>query len=270
MVPSGREVAALRRSLLEWYEAGGRSLAIRAPGIDPWGVLVAEVMAQQTQIGRVEQVWRVFLDRFPAPADLAAASPADAIRAWRGLGYNRRALDLHQAAAAIVAAGGRVPADPRALQALPGVGPYTARAVAAIAFGRPVGAVDVNVRRVLGRMLAGGSAALGRAHAQAAADRLVDRRRPVDWNHAMMDVGAIVCRPASPACPDCPLRRWCRAAGDAALSGGGHSRPAPREGTPRTTTGQLACRCVSRRPPAGCAAGWLTGCAMRRPGPGSR
>ena len=224
-------LATLRRSLLAWYDADGRSLAIRAPGIHPWGVLVAEVMAQQTQIGRVEPAWRAFLDRYPDPSALALASPADAISAWRGLGYNRRALDLRRAAAAIVDAGGSVPSDPPALEALPGIGPYTARAVAAIAFGRPVGAVDVNVRRVLGRMLAGDPAGLGRAHAQAAADCLVDPRRPGDWNHALMDLGATVCRPASPACPGCPLRCWCRAGAAAAVPGSGAVPAFPTAGT---------------------------------------
>ena len=207
-----REMAALRRSLLAWYDAAGRSLAIRAPGIDPWAILVAEVMAQQTQVGRVEAPWRAFLDRFPDPAALAGASPAEAIRAWRGLGYNRRALDLHGAATAIAALGGQVPDDPLLLERLPGIGRYTARAVAATAYGRPVGPVDVNVRRVLGRLLIGDPTGLGPTQAQSAADRLVDRRRPADWNHALMDLGALACRPASPTCPGCPVRNWCRAA----------------------------------------------------------
>ena len=231
-VPSGRQLADLRRSVLAWYDTRGRSLAIRDPGVDPWGVLVAEVMAQQTQIGRVAPAWRRFLDGFPGPAALATAAPAEVIRAWRGLGYNRRGLALRQAALAIVAAGGRVPSEPAALEALPGVGPYTARAVAAIAFGRPVGAVDVNVRRVLGRLLAGDGAGPGATGIQAAADLLVDQRRPGDWTHALMDVGAIVCRPARPACEECPLDRWCRtraargAAGPVAgvTAGGGPGR----------------------------------------------
>ena len=181
-------------------------------------------MAQQTQVGRVAERWQAFMSRYPTPAALAAASTGDVIRAWRGLGYNRRAIDLQRAARAIVAAGGRVPGDVDALEALPGVGPYTARAVAAIAFGRPVGAVDVNVRRVLGRVTRPGPRrGAGQAPAppreiQAAADALVDPGRPADWTHAMMDLGATLCRPARPACPACPVRSWCAFAGTAAVA----------------------------------------------------
>jgi A/G-specific adenine glycosylase len=149
---------------------------------------------------------------FPTPAAMAAASPADVIRAWRGLGYNRRALGLHRAAVVIAAAGGAVPSDVETLTALPGIGPYTARAVAAIAFGLPVGAVDVNVRRVLGRLLAGDPATLPPAALQAGADALVDPDHPGTWTHALMDIGATVCRPARPSCASCPARPWCRAA----------------------------------------------------------
>ncbi len=180
--------------------------------LDPWGVLVSEVMAQQTQVSRVEERWPAFMAAFPTPAAMAAASPAEAIRAWRGLGYNRRALGLHRAAVAITAAGGAVPGDVEALMALPGVGPYTARAVAAIAFGLPVGAVDVNVRRVVGRILAADPSAVAPATVQAAADALVDARRPGTWTHALMDIGATICRPVGPSCPSCPARPWCRTA----------------------------------------------------------
>jgi A/G-specific adenine glycosylase len=252
---SERDVRSLRRSLLAWYDAAGRSLAIREPGLDPWAVLVAEVMTQQTQVGRVEPSWRAFLVRFPDPSALAGASPADVIRSWRGLGYNRRALGLQRAAAAIEAGGGRVPDDPRALQQLPGVGPYTARAVAATAYGRSAAAVDVNVRRVLERLVGGDLGALGRAEAQAAADRLLDRRRPADWNHALMDLGASICRANSPACPECPLRRWCRAA-----AGG---RPSGMAGAPERILRDVGAR---RQPRPGAApvrfettARWLRG-----------
>jgi len=179
---------------------------------DPWGVLVSEVMAQQTQIGRVEERWPAFMAAFPTPAAMAAASPADVIRAWRGLGYNRRALSLHRAAVAIVRAGGTVPGDIEGLLALPGIGPYTARAVAAIAYGLPVGAVDVNVRRMLGRILGADPATLSRASLQAAADALVDPADPGTWAHAVMDIGATVCRPLRPSCASCPAQPWCRSA----------------------------------------------------------
>jgi A/G-specific adenine glycosylase len=179
-------------------------------------------MAQQTQIGRVEERWPAFMAAFPTPAAMAAATPADVIRQWRGLGYNRRALDLHRAALAIVATGGAVPDSLDALLALPGVGPYTARAVAAIAFGRPVGAVDVNVRRVVGRIVAGDPSRLTPRALQAEADAIVDRAWPGTWTHALMDLGATICRPARPACPACPARRWC-----AAATAGGSFRTEP-------------------------------------------
>jgi A/G-specific adenine glycosylase len=211
--PSNARRRAIRWALLGWFDRHGRELDFRIAGrLDPWGVLVSEVMAQQTQISRVEERWPAFMAAFPTPAAMAAATPADVIRAWRGLGYNRRAVGLHRAAVAIVAAGGDLPAEVAALQALPGVGPYTARAVAAIAFGRPVAAVDVNVRRVVGRLVAGDPARLSAAQLQAAADSLVDPQVPGTWTHAVMDLGATVCRPARPDCPSCPVRGWCAAA----------------------------------------------------------
>lgn len=205
---------ALRGAVLAWFAHNGRELDFRVDGLpDPWGTLVSEVMAQQTQIGRVEERWPGFMAAFPTAAAMAAASPADVIRAWRGMGYNRRALNLHRAAVVISAAGGRVPGDVDGLQRLPGIGPYTARAVAAIAFGIPVGAVDVNVRRVLLRILGEDRAAIAPASLQAAADALVDPDRPGTWTHALMDIGATVCRPARPSCASCPAQPWCRAAG---------------------------------------------------------
>jgi A/G-specific adenine glycosylase len=178
---------------------------------DPFAVLVLEAMAQQTQADRAAEAWIRFMDTFPTAAALAAATPAAALRAWRGLGYNRRALNLWRAARQIVLLhGGRVPDDLGALEALPGVGPYTARAVGAIAFGMPVGAVDTNVRRVLGRILAGGEPALGRSELQAMADAAVSPDRPGAWTHALMDIGATLCRPRRPACSRCPARAWCR------------------------------------------------------------
>jgi len=212
-LPSPARRRALRRAVLAWFAEHGRELDFRADGGgDPWGVLVSEVMAQQTQIGRVEERWPAFMAAFPTPAAMAAASLADVIRAWRGLGYNRRALGLHRAAVAIAAAGGAVPGDVETLMALPGIGRYTARAVAARAFGLPVGAVDVNVRRVVGRIVAADPSMLSFTALQAAADALVDPREPGAWTHALMDIGATVCRPARPSCPVCPARPWCRTA----------------------------------------------------------
>jgi len=201
--------AEARAAVLGWFDARGRALAFRSTR-DPYAILVSEVMAQQTQISRVVEAWARFLDRFPTVAALAAATPADVLRAWRGMGYDRRALNLRRAAKAVVAEhGGSVPSDVAALERLPGIGPYTARAVASIAFGRAVGAVDTNVRRVIGRSLAGDPAPPP-AWLQAAADASVDPARPGDWTHAIMDIGATICRPTRPDCAACPLRPWCR------------------------------------------------------------
>jgi len=203
--------ADARAAVLTWFDARGRALSFRASR-DPYAILVSEVMAQQTQISRVVEAWGRFIDRFPTVEALAAASPADVLRAWRGMGYDRRALNLHRAAKMIVAEhDGQVPRDLAALQALPGIGPYTARAVASIAFGAAVGAVDTNVRRVLGRVF-GGRAGLAPAALQAAADASVDPVRSADWTHALMDVGATLCRTTRPRCEECPLRPWCRLA----------------------------------------------------------
>jgi A/G-specific adenine glycosylase len=156
---------------------------------------------------------------------LAAASPADVLRAWQGLGYNRRALHLWRTARRIVDEfGGRVPSDLSTLQSLPGVGPYTARAVAALAYGMPVGAVDTNVRRVLGRIVAGGTGVLTPSEVQRLADAAVPPDRSADWTHAVMDVGATLCRPRRPRCGACPARRWCRHEA-AAVAGTDGSRP---------------------------------------------
>jgi A/G-specific adenine glycosylase len=200
--------AALQAAILGWYAANGRPLPFRAT-TDPYAVLVSEVMAQQTQISRVSGAWAAFLARFPTIRALAEAQPADVLLAWRGLGYNRRALNLWRAARVVVEEhDGQLPRDLAALERLPGIGRYTARAVAAIAFGQPVGAVDTNVRRVLGRTLGGSQTAFRGGDLQRIADASVPVDRPADWTHALMDVGATFCRPI-PACEPCPARRVC-------------------------------------------------------------
>jgi A/G-specific adenine glycosylase len=199
----------VRDEILAWYDATGRVLPFR-DSTDPYAILVSEVMAQQTQISRVGVAWRAWLEKFPTLPSLAAASPADVLRQWAGLGYNRRAIQLHRAARVMVAEhGGRVPDSVEALQALPGIGPYTARAVAAIAFGTAVGAVDTNVRRVIGRVVAG-DVGLPATRLQEIADSAVPAERPAAWTHALMDVGAAFCRPRNPVCGACPAVRWCR------------------------------------------------------------
>ena len=190
---------AMRDAVLGWFDAHGRDLAFRRTR-DPYAVLVSELMAQQTQIGRASDAWVAWMARFPTVRALADASPADVLRQWQGLGYNRRALNLHRAAKAIVADhGGVVPDTVEVLRTLPGIGPYTARAVAAIAFGRREGAVDTNVRRVLGRSVAGDPERLNAAELQAIADDAVPPDRPGAWTHALMDIGATCCRPARSA-----------------------------------------------------------------------
>ena len=227
-VPEG-----LREAILAWYDARGRSLPFRGT-TDPYAVLVSEIMAQQTQISRVAPAWTAFMATFPTLADLAAASPADVLRAWRGMGYNRRALNLWRTARVVVEEhGGRLPSDIAALERLPGIGPYTARAVAAIAFGLPLGAVDTNVRRVLGRAIGGAIDAFSPSELQRVADGAVPAHRPADWTHALMDVGATFCRSGKPLCVECPALAVCRYA--AALpAAGGVDRRIVRASGPRS------------------------------------
>ena len=202
----------LRADLLEWYRPRRHAYAWRRGRRDPYRTLVSEVMLQQTQAARVEPVFRSFLDRFPNVRTLAAATRADVLRAWGCLGYNRRAVALHDAARAIVRDhGGRVPRDPEALRTLPGVGPYTAAAVASIGFGDPVAALDTNVRRVVARVVLGGEpASVSTSDVAGAAARWLDPSAPAAWHQAVMDLGRIVCRP-EPRCEECPLASACRA-----------------------------------------------------------
>ena len=234
--------SALAVALVDWYRANGRDLAFRRRA-DPYAVLVSEAMAQQTQAQRAAAYWERFMTRFPTVEALADATPADVLRQWQGLGYNGRALRLWRAACAIRDDhGGRVPDSVDRLERLPGVGPYTARAVAAIAFGQPIGAVDVNVRRVLGRVI-GGTADVRLATIQAAADAGAVTIDPATWTHAVMDLGATVCRPREPRCDACPARTFCRypaSAGRRSTAGTGTRRPAtPFPATTRWLRGRI-------------------------------
>jgi A/G-specific adenine glycosylase len=184
-------------ALLRWYASAGRDLPWRRTR-DPYAVLVSEVMLQQTQVARVVPRYLAWLERWPGAAALAAATPADVLRAWVGLGYNRRALRLRDACAVVARDGW--PRTAAGLRALPGVGPYTAAAVASFAFGEQVAAVDVNLARVAGR--------LGRE----IADLLPGDRADL-FNHAMMDLGATVCTARRPRCGACPVAGWCTSAG---------------------------------------------------------
>jgi A/G-specific adenine glycosylase len=241
VVDPARSIPELARdAILRWYAANGRPLTFRRTS-DPYAVLVSEAMAQQTQAARAAEHWERFMERFPTVESLAAATPAEVLRQWQGLGYDRRALALWRAAVVIVQKhDGRVPDSIEELEALPGVGPYTARAVAAIAFGRPVGAVDVNVARVLGR-LAGVGDGMPRRDVQALADASIATTDPATWTHAVMDLGATICRAREPRCGDCPARAWC--AYTAA-----HAMTAPRRQAPPfpSTTRWLRGRILDR------------------------
>ncbi|MFZ9218408.1 MAG: A/G-specific adenine glycosylase [Candidatus Limnocylindrus sp.] len=212
--PLDREfVRKVNRALLAWYAATARPLKIRER-TDPYSVLVSEVMAQQTQISRVDQLATRFLARFPTLESLAAAETADVLVAWKGLGYNRRALALQRAAAAAVAADG-LPSSVDALMELPGIGPYTARAVAAIAFGGREIPVDVNITRIAARLV-GADAKLSPRDVQQLANEfgaeLADGQAGA-WAQAAMDLAASTCRAAAPKCGECPLSELCPSAG---------------------------------------------------------
>lgn len=212
--------------IADWYAAGHRDLPWRRPGFTAWGTLVSEFMLQQTPVARVIPALERWLARWPAPADLARVPPGDAVRAWERLGYPRRALALHAAATVIAERHGNVvPADVDALLALPGVGPYTARAVAAFAYGVRTPVVDTNVRRVLARALRGqGEAGPARTSTDLAE---MDAVLPADpgrarlVNAGTMELGQTVCTSRAPRCAECPIAAACawRAAGYPAYAG---------------------------------------------------
>jgi len=241
-VPPG--LTALQEELIGWWAASGRDLPWRATR-DPWAVLVSELMLQQTQVPRVVERWPLFLEQFPSPTACAESPVGDVLRAWAGLGYNRRAVNLHRAARAVVERhGGALPDDLAALLALPGVGPYTARAVLVFAFERDIGLVDTNAGRFVAR--AGAGRALAAREAQVAADGLVPEGMGWAWGSAVFDLGALVCRRRVPVCSSCPVVgscAWARAGwpepdpvtGSAGISGG---QP-PFDGSDRQGRGRL-------------------------------
>jgi len=212
---------------------------------DPWAVLVSEVMAQQTQLSRVVPAYRRFLESFPTPAACAAAPLGDVLRAWEGMGYNRRARNLQRAAAAVVQDhDGTVPGVLDDLLALHGVGPYTARAVLAFAFERDVGVVDTNAGRILARAV--GGRRLSPAVAQATVDAMVPLGQGWSFGQALLDLGASVCTARTPDCQSCPLRRRCLWAIDgwpdpdpARGSAGVSAKQSPFVGSDRQGRGRL-------------------------------
>lgn len=238
--------ASITASVVEWYGRQGRDLPWRRPGTSPWAILVSEVMLQQTPVARVLPAYDAWLRRWPDAAALAASSPSDAIRAWGRLGYPRRARWLYDMARQIVAGhGGMVPSAYDDLRSLPGVGDYTAAAVASFAFGKRHAVLDTNVRRVLARALVGRHAPAARS--TSASERALARSvLPVDaalaarWAVASMELGALVCRSRSPECGRCPIVTVC------AWYTAGRPEPEPSpqrrriyEGTDRQARGRL-------------------------------
>lgn len=241
-----RPQAEIADPVADWYQAGHRELPWRRAGFPAWGILISEFMLQQTPVARVIPKLEEWLERWPTPADLAAVPPGEAVRAWDRLGYPRRALALHGAATAIAERHGNiVPPDVDELLALPGVGPYTARAVAAFAYGVRTPVVDINARRVLARALDGvgepGPAQPGREHALMDALLPADPARARLVNAGTMELGQVVCTARTPRCDICPIAAACawRAAGYPEYTG----RPAPKqkkyEGSDRQVRGLI-------------------------------
>jgi A/G-specific adenine glycosylase len=216
-MPATRRELRFKRALLRWYRAHARSLPWRETR-DPYRVLVSEFMLQQTQVSRVLDFYPRFLTRFPTVERLARARPAEVREAWEGLGYYARAANLHALARTVVKDhGGAIPRDPARLRDLPGVGRYTAGAVASFAYERRTAAVDTNVARVLGRAFSAARSGAARQRGSETALwtlalRLLPRSRRAAWefNQALMDLGARICVARRPRCPECPVRPACR------------------------------------------------------------
>lgn len=202
----------LHHAVLGWYDENARDLPWRGNNATPWAVLVSEIMLQQTPVARVLPVFDAWMAAWPTPAALAADAPGEAVRAWGRLGYPRRALRLHASAVAICELhGGEVPDDIEALRALPGIGDYTAAAVATFAFGQTHAVLDTNVRRVLERVVGGSEfppASLNKAERERAMSLLPDQDAPT-WSIGVMELGALICTAANPRCADCPLITLC-------------------------------------------------------------
>jgi A/G-specific adenine glycosylase len=210
---TGADLPAIRAALLGWFATAGRDLPWRRTR-DPYRIMVSEIMLQQTQVDRVIPKYHAFLETFPTLEALAAAPTAEVIRAWAGLGYNRRAVNMQRTARAVLEEhGGQFPRDLAALLKLPGIGPYTAGAIACFAFEQDVGFMDTNIRRVIQRLLVGPeeAGAAGEAQLLALAQAAVPAGQGWGWNQAIMELGALICTAAAPACWRCPLNTHCRA-----------------------------------------------------------
>ncbi|MEX2158017.1 MAG: A/G-specific adenine glycosylase [Dehalococcoidia bacterium] len=234
-LPPGEDLPAFRRALLAWHRRNGLSAPWRESG-DPYHVLVAAVMAQQTQMSRVLPKYDQFLRAFPTVDSLARASAARVLRAWEGMGYNMRALRLQRAARRIVREGGFARKRTE-LEKIEGIGPFTAAIVSSFAFGEPAAAIDTNVVRVVRRLAGDIDSRAPTRELRPAAERLLSRRAPARWNQAMMDLGAAVCTARAPKCGSCPVARWCRARKHMARRigegrtayGSGRLKPVPRK-----------------------------------------
>src|ERR1700742_4791415 len=236
-------LARTHSELLIWYDRSRRDLPWRRPDVTPWQIMVSEFMLQQTPVARVEPIWRDWIARWPTPSATAAAGAGEIVRAWGKLGYPRRAKRLHECAIAIARDhGDEVPDDVEVLLTLPGVGSYTARAIACFAYRQPVPVVDTNVRRVVARVVHGRADAAGasavRDHADVSA-LLPDDDSAHRFSAALMELGAIVCTARTPRCGLCPLSvcRW-RQAGYPAAEGPAR-RPQAYAGTDRQVRGRL-------------------------------
>ncbi len=230
--------------LRDWYAREARDLPWRRPGVSPWEVLVSEIMLQQTPVARVLPAYERWIGRWPSPAALSSSPAGEAVREWGRLGYPRRALRLHAAAVACVERhGGEVPSTPPELRALPGVGSYTAAAVAAFAYGARIAVVDTNVRRVVTRWALGLPAAESIAEAHVTALLPDEPRQAVITSVALMELGALVCVSRGPRCVACPLApscRWLAAGAPTAEEAGVRIRPSQGyEGTDRQVRGRL-------------------------------
>lgn len=222
-----KSISNCHRAILQWYRHHGRKLPWRRTK-DPFRILVSEVMLQQTQVSRVLQKYPPFLRRFPTLSRLARASQADVLRAWQGMGYNNRAVRLHRLAKKVKKEfNGSLPGAINDLQSLPGVGRYTAHAVACFAFHQHVPVVDTNIARVLSRLLP-----RQRADLWSLAERLLPNRKAYDWNQALMDLGATVCTASNPRCGQCPLSRSCPSSFRVKPIGGVARREPGRDGVP--------------------------------------
>jgi A/G-specific adenine glycosylase len=226
-----------------WYDANARDLPWRRDGVSPWGVLVSEIMLQQTPVTRVAPLWEQWMTRWPTPGSLAVDSAGEAVRAWGRLGYPRRALRLHETAVAIVARhDGAVPTSYDDLLALPGIGSYTAAAVAVFGFGQRHAVLDTNVRRVYARALRGEADATTPSPSVAErrlALELVPARQPARYSVAVMELGAIVCTARSPRCADCPIAVSCAWYRAGRPDGPSARRPQTYAGTDRQVRGRL-------------------------------